>query len=67
MSKIFDIMLAPYTGVYDKLDEVIDNEIVKWLLYFVWCFTFGWLTALGVLFTVVWFKMRFLETSEEED
>ena len=44
-------VIAPFYGVYEHLDEHIDNTAIVMVLYFVWCALLGWMFALGGIMT----------------
>ena len=64
--KICEVLAAPFTGVYEKLDECIDNKVVKWTLYFVWCFSLGWFFALGAGVTYLMIASKFYKEDESD-
>lgn len=47
LSKILDILAAPFKGVMDYLDTHIDTLWVKLVVYFIWCALFGVICGFG--------------------
>lgn len=62
--KICEVLMAPFTGVYEKLDECIDNTVIKLVLYFVWCFSLGWFFSLGAVLTYAMIAAKFSKESD---
>ena len=62
--KICEVLMAPFTGVYEKLDEWIDNTAIKLTLYFIWCFSLGWFFTLGTALTCAMIGTKFSKESD---
>ena len=66
LSKIVDILAAPFKGIMDYLDTHIDTLWVKLVLYFIGCALFGFICGLGraVIYAMIHAKF-YPENSDE--